>query len=166
MRRVIFPILLIIVLLSAFGWWWYQPDRVVARRVSGLFQSANVAADSGTITRGLRGNAIEGYLGPDIIFEAPRRQADEFDGPQSRDTVVAMYTSLAKYCRQVVLQRPEIDDISIDGETATVQARIDALIELPNAYTPVDGIQHMTMEWRKIDRKWCLVRAKWNETRR
>jgi hypothetical protein len=160
------PLALLLVLGGIFGWWWYQPERVLARRVAGLFSAANVAAADGTITRTTRGNAIEPFLAPNILFETPDGPTEEIAGSQSRSSIVSLYSYLAKECRQISIQAPEFDRIAIDGDEAVVEARVDALIDLPNASRPLDGIQHLTMTWRKIDGKWRLAAARWHETGR
>lgn len=166
MRRYLIPLSLLFLLGGAFGWWWYQPERVLARRVAGLFDAANVATDDGNITRSTRGNAIEPYLAPNLTFEGPDGATDEIDGLQSRSSVVSLYSYLAKACRRISIKAPEIDRIAITGEEAVVEARIDAVIELANERSPVDGIQHLTMTWRKIDGKWVLASSRWKETGR
>jgi hypothetical protein len=166
MRRYLIPLSLLLLLGGAFGWWWYQPERVLARRVAGLFAAANVATDDGNITRSTRGNAIEPYLAPNLTFDGPDGATDEIDGPQSRSSVVSLFSYLAKECRRISIKPPEIDRIAITGEEAAVEARIDAVIELANERSPVDGIQHLTMTWRKIDGKWVLAATRWKETGR
>jgi hypothetical protein len=166
MRRYLIPLSLLLLLGGAFGGWWYQPERVLARRVAGLFDAANVATDDGNITRSTRGNAIEPYLAPNLTFEGPDGATDEIDGPQSRSSVVSLFSYLAKACRRISIKPPEIDRIAITGEEAVVEARIDAVIELANERSPVDGIQHLTMTWRKIDGKWVLASTQWKETGR
>ena len=166
MRRLLIPLALALLVSGIFAWWWNQPERVVARRVAGLFNAANVEAGAGTISRGLRGSAIEGYLAPNITFKGPDGPTQEVDGLQSRDGVVSMYTALAKYCREIAIQPPEFGAITIDGDEATVEATADAVIELTNQNRPVDGIQNLTMKWRKIEGKWRLASAEWHETGR
>jgi hypothetical protein len=165
-RRYVIPLFLLLLLGGAFGWWWYQPERVLARRVAGLFDAANVATDDGNITRSTRGNAIEPYLAPNLSFEGPDGATDEIDGPQSRSSVVSLFSYLAKACRRISIKPPEIDRMAITGEEAVVEARIDAVIELANERSPVDGIQHLTMTWRKVDGKWVLATTRWRETGR
>lgn len=165
-RRYLIPLSLLLLLGGAFGWWWYQPERVLARRVAALFAAANVAPEDGTIARGTRGNAIEPFLAPNLTFEGPDGETDEINGPQSRSSVVSLYSYLAKECRRISIQPPEIDRINLSGDEAAVDARIDAVIELPNERSPVDGIQHLSMTWRKIDGKWVLASTRWRETAR
>ncbi len=166
MRRLVIPLLAVILLAAAFAWWWNQPGKVVARRVVGLFEAASVEVDAGNLTRSTRGNAIEGFLAPNITFAGPEDTTDEIAGPQSRDFVVNTYTALAKYCRLVSLQKPEFGNITINGDEATVEAKVDAVIELPNEERPVDGIQHLAMTWKKIEGTWRLAAARWHETGR
>lgn len=166
MRRFLVPIVVLLVLLGAFAWWWTRPGRVVSRRVAGLFEAANITADSGNITRSTRGTALEPFLADTITFEGPDGPTDEVDGPQKRDDIVAMYTGLAKFCRSATIQDLAIETIEITGDEAFVKATVDAVIELPNDERPVDGIQHLDMTWRKQEGVWRMSRAKWNETGR
>ena len=166
MRRLLVPLLIFLVAAGAFGWWWYQPEKVIARRTAALFESANVAPDSGSIAKGTRGAAIEGYLAPTITFEGPEGPTEEVAGPQKRDQIVSMYSALASICKQATIQDLEIQSVDVTGETAQVAATADAIIELPNDERPVDGLQHFQLGWRKIEGKWLLESAKWKETAR
>ena len=166
MRRYLFPLVLLLVLGGGFGVWWYQPEKVLARRVAGLFSAANVSTGDGNLTRSTRGNAIEPFLAPNITFDGPDGPTDEVDGPQSRSSVVSLYSSLARYCRRIEIEAPEFDRIAITGDEATVEARVKAVIELPENQRPVDGVQHLAMTWRKIEGKWRLAAARWHETAR
>ena len=166
MRRYLFPLALLVLFGGSFGWWWYQPEKVLARRVAGLFSAANVAADDGNITRSTRGNAIEPYLAASVTFESPDGPTEEIEGAQSRSSLVSLYSYLAKECRLISIKPPEIDRIAITGDEAAVEARVDALIDLPNSQRPLDGIQHLAMTWRKTDGKWVLAAARWHETAR
>ena len=165
-RRLLIPLALLLLLGGGFGWWWYQPEKVLARRVAGLFSAANVSTGDGNLTRSTRGNAIEPFLAPNITFDGPDGPTDEIDGPQSRGSIVSLFSSLARYCRRIEIEDPEIDQITITGDEATVQARAKAVIDLPNNQRPVDGIQHLDMTWRKIDGKWRIATARWHETAR
>jgi hypothetical protein len=166
MRRLLIPILVLLALLGSFAWWWFRPERVVSRRVAGLFEAANVSADSGNITRSTRGTALEPFLAATITFEGPDGPTEEVEGPQKREDIVAMYTALAKFCRSASIQDLEIESVEITGDEALVKATVDAVIELQNDEQPVNGIQHLDMTWLKEDGVWRLSRAKWNETGR
>jgi hypothetical protein len=166
MRRLAVPLLVAILLAGTFAWWFNQPEKVVARRVAGLFEAAAVEADAGNLTRSTRGTAIEPFLAPNISFQGPDGPTEEIDGPQPRDYVVNSYTALARHCRLVSLEKPEFGAITINGDEAKVDVKVDAVIELPNEERPVDGIQHLAMTWRKIDGKWRLSAAQWHETGR
>lgn len=166
MRRLFVPFAVILLLAGGFGWWWSRPERVVARRVVSLFEAAEVESTANDISRSTRGSAIEGFLAPNLSFEGPEGPTEEIDGPQSRDSIVAMYTALARYCRSISTETPEIDGVTVTGDTAQVKARLDAVIELPSNERPVDGIQHLDLKWDMIDGKWLLSSAKWKETGR
>lgn len=166
MRRLLVPIVILLVLLGAFGWWWTRPERVIARRVSGLFEAVNVPADSGNITRSTRGSALEPYLADTITFEGPKGPTDEVEGPQRREDIVTMYTALSKFCKSATIQDIVVESVEVTGDEALVKATVDAVIELQNEERPVDGIQHLDMTWLKQEGSWRLSRAKWNETGR
>ncbi|MCW1915693.1 hypothetical protein OJ996_19055 [Luteolibacter sp. GHJ8] len=166
MRRLLVPIVVLLVLLGAFGWWWTRPERVIARRVSGLFEAVNVPADSGNITRSTRGSALEPFLADTITFEGPKGPTDEVEGPQRREDIVTMYTALSKFCKSATIQDIVVESVEVTGDEALVKATVDAVIELQNEERPVDGIQHLDMTWLKQEGSWRLSRAKWNETGR
>lgn len=166
MRRLLVPFLVILVLCGAFFWWWTLPEKVIARRTAALFEAANVPADSGDLARSTRGSALEGFLAPRIAFEGPEGPTDEIGGSQSRDSIVAMYTGLAKFCRSATIQDVQIESVTVNGEEAQVIAKADAVIDLPNDERPVDGIQNFDLTWRKIDGKWLMEKAKWSESPR
>lgn len=166
MRRYLLPLVLLLVAGGGFGWWWYQPEKVLARRVAGLFSAANVSTGEGNLARSTRGNAIEPFLAPNITFDGPDGPTDEVDGPQSRSSVVTLFSALARYCRKIEIEAPEIDRIAITGDEAAVEARVKAVIDLPDNQRPVDGIQHLAMTWKKIDGTWQLATVRWHETAR
>jgi len=166
MRRLLPPLLLVLALGAGFAAWWFQPEKVLARRVAGLFQAASVEADAGNLTRSTRGNALEGFLAPKVSIEGPEEAAGEFNGPQSRSSLVSLYSYAAKECRWISFEDPMIDRIEIRGDEADVTARVDAVVELPGDRRPADGMQHFAMTWQRIDGKWRLSSVSWHETAR
>lgn len=166
MRRLLVPILLLFVLAGAFAWWWNQPERVLARRIAALFEAAEVETDAGNLTRSTRGSAIEGFLAPNVAIRGTEEVAEYVDGPQSRDSLVANYTLVAKNVRQISFEKPGIDEIAITGEAARAKVQVDAIVELANGERPADGMLHLDMEWKKIDGKWLLSSVAWQETGR
>lgn len=166
MRRLLPALLLALALGAGFAAWWFQPEKILARRVAGLFQAANVEAEAGNLTRSTRGNALEGFLAPHVTLAGPDQAAGDYNGPQSRSSLVTLYSYAAKECRLISLEKPEIDQIALRGDQATVTARVDAVVEMPDGRRPADGIEHFTMKWRKIDGKWRLSSLLWHETAR
>ena len=162
MKRLVLPVAILLALLTAFLWWWTRPERVVARRVADLFDTASVRAETGSILRGTRGQAVEKFLAPHIVLNG---SVEESRGDFSRADLSAMYGTLARFAKSISIETPEIDSIVIDGSRATVDARIDAIIELENN-RPLDGIQHVTMVWEKTGDGWQLAEASWTESGR
>jgi len=164
MRRFLIPIAALLVFAAAFGWWWYQPEKVVSRRVAGLFEAASFPEDAGNLTRSTRGAAIEPFLAETITFGGPEGETDEVAGPQKREEIVSMYAGLAKFSKSITMRNLEIDSVTVNGDEATVVARVDAVIELQSGGSPVDGIQNLEMIWTKTEGGWQLSSAKWTES--
>ncbi len=162
MKRLLAPIACLIAALALFLWWWTQPERVVARRVVDLFDTVEVRSETGSILRGTRGQAVEKFLAPRVILRGTVEEAqDDF----SRADLSARYGALARYAKSILIGKPEIDSVVVDGSRATVEARIDAVVEL-NDRRPLDGIQHITMIWEKNEDGWQLAEASWTESGR
>lgn len=166
LRRFLVPILLVLLAFGVFLWWWNLPERVVARRVKGLFEAANVPADMSNIGRAARGSSLEPYLAKNITFEGPEGPTERIEGPQSRDFIMNSYSYAATACRSATVEDIEVEEVTVNGDEADVKATIDAVIEMPDGDKPVDGIQHLEMKWIKQDGNWKLSRAKWRESGR
>ena len=166
MRRLLVPVLLLLVLAGGFRWWWYQPERVISRRIVALFDAAKVEDTASEISRATRGGAIEGFLAPNVTILGPEETQEYIEGPQSRDSIVANYTVAAKNCRRISFEKPEIDEVTVSGETAQAKARVDAIVEISNNERPADGILHLDMQWKEIEGEWVLSSVSWKETGR
>lgn len=162
MKRLVPPVAASLAALALFLWWWSRPERVVARQVNGLFEAAEVRAETGSILRGTRAQAVEKYLAPNVRL---RGSVEESRGTFSRSSLSSMYGALARYAKRITIGKPEIDSIVVDGTRATVEARIDAIVEADNR-RPLDGIQHVTMIWTKGEEGWQLSEASWTESGR
>ena len=167
MRRRLVPIVILLIVAAAFAWWWNRPERVIARRVASLFEAANIPGDMSPIGRGTRGEALVPFLAKKISFKGPNAASlgDE-DEPKTREEVSSLYSWVATACRSATVQDLKVEDVTVSGDEATVNATIDALIEMPNQERPVDGIQHLEMTWAKEEGKWKMSGAKWRETPR
>lgn len=166
MRRLLVPLIILLVLAGGFGWWWYQPERVIGRRIVAFFETAKVEDTASDITRTTRGSAIADFLAPNVKINGPEETQEYVDGPMSRDSIVANYTVAAKNCRRISFEKPEIDEVTVSGETAQAKARVDAIVEITSEERPADGILHLDMEWKKIEGKWVLSSVGWKETGR
>ncbi|MCW1923948.1 hypothetical protein OKA05_15380 [Luteolibacter arcticus] len=166
MRRLLVPLLLLLVLAGGFGWWWYQPERVVARRITSLFEAAEVEDTASEISRSTRGSSLEKFLAPNVVIRGTEEIEEYVDGPQSRDSLVTNYTMAARGSRRISFEPAEVDEVIVTGDSATAKARVDAIIELTNGNRPADGVLHLDMEWKKIDGEWVLSSVAWKETGR
>ncbi|TAE73031.1 MAG: hypothetical protein EAZ84_13575 [Verrucomicrobia bacterium] len=166
MRRPLILALLLIALGSAFAAWWLQPEKIIARRFAKLCASATVTPDSSSLTRSTRGMAIEDFLAPTLTLLGPESSDPEFYGTQSRDTITSLYSYLAKESRRISLEKPTIHEINVTQNHARATASVDAILELPDGRRPSDGIQHLTMTWRKIEKHWRLETLRWHEEAR
>lgn len=162
MKRL-FPIVAVLVgALAVFFWWWSRPERVVARRVVSLFETAEVRAGTGSIIRGTRAQSVEKFLAPNIRL---RGSVQEAQGNYSRSSLSSIYGALARYAKRIEIGKPDIESLVVDGDRATVEATIDAIVEVEER-RPLDGIQHVTMVWTKGDDGWQLSEASWTESGR
>ncbi len=166
LRRLLVPILALLVAFGAFMWWWNRPERVVARRVAGLFEATNVPADLSNIGRQTRGGALEPYLAKSVTFDGPEGPTEQLEGSQPKDYIMGAFSQVAIACRSASVQDVKVEDVTVNGEEADVTATIDAVIEMPDGTKPVDGIEHLEMKWLKQEGKWVLSRAKWRESGR
>lgn len=163
--RKLFPALALLILVGLFLGWWFSPANVLKRRVTSLFDTAEVPVTMSELARSSRGPNVAGFLTEQIEIGAPDHVDDRLRESYHRDDLAGIYTAVARGCRQISLEEPEFVSIEIDGTTAKVRLRIDIIVELPSR-RPVDGIQIMDMVWEKPDNKWQLSRITWTETGR
>ncbi|MEK7952308.1 hypothetical protein [Luteolibacter soli] len=166
MRRLLVPLLLLLVLAGGFGWWWYQPERVIGRRIVAFFEAADVEETASDISRTTRGGSLAKFFAPNVTINGPEDTREYADGPQSRDSLVSNYTIAAKNCRRISFETPEIDEVTVSGDTAQAKARVDAIVEVSSTERPADGILHLDMEWKKIEGDWVLSSVSWEEKSR
>lgn len=162
MNRLIPIIAGLVVTLAMLLWWWSRPERVVARRVVSLFEAVEVHEGTGSIIRGTRAQSVEKFLAPNIRLQG---SVEEAQGNFSRSTLSSIYGSLARYAKRIEIGKPEIGSLVVDGDRATVEATIDAVVEVEDR-RPLDGVQHVTMVWTKSDAGWQLSEASWTESGR
>lgn len=166
MRRLLLPLVLFLVLAGSFGWWWYQPERVIARRITSLLESAAVEETTSDIARTTRGSAIEGYLAPNVTIHGTDETNEYVEGPQSRDSLVASYTAAARGSRRISFEAPVVEELTLSGDVARAKVSVDTIIELQNGERPVDGMLRLDMEWKKIEKQWVLSSVSGKETAR
>ncbi|MEP4076903.1 hypothetical protein [Haloferula sp.] len=164
MKKFLPPIAFLI-LVGLFLGWWFLPANVVKRRASNLFDTAQVPATMGELARSSRGPKVAEYLSEYIAIGAPEHVDGRLRESYHRDDLAGIYSAVARGCRRISLEQPEFESVQIDGTTAKVRLRIDAIAELPSR-RPVDGIQIMDMVWEKPENQWKLSSITWTETHR
>ena len=159
------PPLAFIVLMGLFLSWWFDAENVLKRRVGGLFDTAEVPINMSELTRSSRGPNVADYLSDRVEIGAPKNVDDRLRDSYHRDDLAGIYSAVARSCRQITFEAPEFESIEIDGTTARIRLRIDAIVELPSR-RPVDGLQIIDMAWEKPENKWLLKSVSWTETGR
>ncbi|BCX50190.1 hypothetical protein HAHE_40980 [Haloferula helveola] len=149
----------------AFLLWWFSATQVLKRRVSSLIDTAVVPASMSDIGRGARGPNVAEFVAGSLEIDSPPSLAQDLGPDLNRDTVSALYSAVAKYCRSITVNDLKIQSVDVDGETATVRFSADAVVDLPDR-RPVDGIVDVDSRWRKTDGKWLLERFAWTESPR
>lgn len=163
MRRLIIPVAVLVLGILAF--WWFSPTQVLKRHTSGFIETANVPPRMSDIGRSARGRNLEKYFAPVIRVDSPEDLAEEVGSEFTRERAVILYSSVARYCREISIAAPSFESVEIDGDLATVLFTADALVDLPNR-RPVDGLIRVESEWRKVDGDWLLEAFRWSESGR
>jgi hypothetical protein len=159
------PPLALLILIGLFLGWWFQPENVLKRRISSLFDTAEVPVTMSELARSSRGPNVAEYLGKRIEIGAPDNIDGRLRDSYHRDDLAGIYSAVARGCRQISLEAPEFESIEIEGSTARIRLRVDVIVELPSR-RPVDGIQIMDMTWEKPENHWLLSSITWTETGR
>jgi hypothetical protein len=164
MKRLLMIVVPVVVLLGGFLIWWSQPAKVVARRVAGLLQAASVEEGTSSLVKGTRGNAVEKYLSDKVTLDGPAADEEEYTHRDyTRSDLVTNFSMLASAAKSITIKEPVFESIDIDGDTATVQANVEATVDLGGKQI-LNGTQKMTLTWVKNPDGWQLSKAAWTET--
>jgi hypothetical protein len=164
MKRLLMIVVPVLLLLGGFLVWWTQPAKVVARRVANLLQAATVEEGAGNLSKGTRGQAVAKYLADRVTLDGPAGEEDDYTHSEyTRDDLVSNYSALASYAKSIVIGKPDIASVDVDGDSATVEATVDAKVDIGGKKT-INGTQKMTLVWVKNPDGWQLSKASWKET--
>lgn len=163
MKRFLPPLAFLLV-FAGFLVWWFQPANVVKRRTDALLETAAVPASMSELARTTRGPNIGEFLAANVCISGPDEAEEGFGGTMDRDRLAGLYSSIARYCRQVTFEDPVFESVTIEDGKATVDLTVDALVELPDR-RPVDGRQDVTLTWTKSEGPWKLTGFTWSEVK-
>lgn len=163
MKKIAIP-LVVIILAGLFFVWWLKPENVLERRTKSFFSTAEVPTLMSQISRSTRGPKLANFLTDTIDVEAPKSVNSPVGSTLSRDNFAALYSSLAKHCRQISFEDLKFISIEITDDEAVVVLSLFVRVELPS-HKPVDGIQLMTLSWVRSDEHgWRVNSAAWTES--
>ena len=135
--------LLILALLSGFCLWWFSSTQVVKRKTLSLLETLTMASDEGKAKRHMGSYSLNSLLAPQIEFETPT--IDQANGSFERDEIDAAFSWLCEQAKQTRFEMKKWQDISIQGEKATVKFDLTGVVELPT-YRPADGDYRVTFD--------------------
>lgn len=163
MKRVAIPV--VVILLAGLAFWWFSPTQVVKRRTAAFIDTANVPVSMSDLGRSARGKHVSDYLADRISVKSPEALAEEVGREFTRDQAAALYSGIARYCKEVSITDLEFQSVGIESDTALVQFTADAIVDLPNR-RPVDGLVTATASWSKTEGDWLLESFEWEESAR
>lgn len=163
MKCIAVPV--VVLVLAGFAFWWFSPTQVLKRRTAGFIDTARVPVSMSDLGRSARGRHLADYLAPRIEVESPENLAHEVGRTFTRDEAAALYSGVARYCREVSITKLGFVSVGFKDDKARVAFTADAIVELPNR-RPVDGLVSVESRWRKVDGDWLLEAFEWTESAR
>jgi hypothetical protein len=163
MKRVAIPA--IVLILAGLAFWWFSPTQVLKRRTASFIDTARVPVSMSDLGRSARGRHLADYFAPSIEVESPENLAHEVGRTFTRDEAAALYSGVARYCREVSITDLEFVSVGSKNDEARVVFTADTIVDLPNR-RPVDGLVTVESRWRKVDGDWLLEAFEWTESAR
>ena len=161
----ILSIALPLIVAALFAVWWFSPEKVVKRRVDSMLSTAEVPSSMSEVGRGARGRNLAKFLDEQVSFRPPEGFEHPFDEFITREGASSTYSAVARLCREITFTDLEFTQVSIEGDTAKVEFRVDTVVELPDR-RPIDGILEVTSKWRDHGEGWVLADFSWLESGR
>lgn len=163
MKRIAIPAVVLAIVGLAI--WWFSPTQVLKRRTAAFIDTANVPSNMSDIGRGARGKNLSDYMADRVRVDSPEDLAEELGREFSRDRAAALYTVVARYCREISITDLIFESVTHDGDHAVVRFSADTIVDLPNR-RPVDGIVTVESRWQKTEGDWLLESFEWSESPR
>ena len=151
------------VVLAVFiglGAWWFSPVQVLKRRTASFLSTITLDAGAGRASRQMATYSLNRILASEVQLDTPT--IPEANGNFERSELESGFSWLANQAKQTRFEIQEIRSVVVTGATATVDLRLEGLVELPH-YRPADGIYDVIFEWVKGEDGWRLVHATWQQ---
>lgn len=158
------PILIVLVLVLAAAFWWFSPQQVVKRRTATLLRTVTLEPGTGKASRQMGVYSLNALLAKEVTLENP--SIDEANGTFDREELGSAFSWICEQARQTKFELLSTQSITVEGNTADIRLRINALAELANS-RPADGEYDVRFRWIRDEQEgWRLSRAEWKETGR
>lgn len=159
MRR---PLSILALLLALIGFcvWWFSPTQVLKRRTKDLLGILSLDAGTPPASRTIGSFQLDRLLQPTVEFQVPA--ITDANGSFDRVEISSAFTWLCNNAKETRFKIEDLQSITINGDHATVVARLEARILLSQSQ-PVDGPGNATLLWKKADDGWRLERVSWQE---
>lgn len=154
------PAVFIVALLGALAFWWFSPTQVVKRRTQNLLQVLTLEPGSGQSGRQLGVYSLNALLAPEVKLKS--RSISQANGTFARSELESAYSWLCGQARQTEFTLDQFHSVIVEGDQATVECAITALVDLPND-RPADGNYEVTFRWTREDDNWRLSSATWSD---
>ena len=152
------PTVFVVALLGALAFWWFSPVQVVKRRTATLLEVLTLEPGSGRSGRQLGAYSLNALLAREI--ELKSGSISEANGTFDRSELESAYSWLCGQAEQSGFTLERFHSVVVEGDQATVECSITALVELPND-RPADGTYEVTFRWIREEDAWRLAGATW-----
>lgn len=160
MKKILIA-LTVTVVTVVFLVWFFSPEQVVKRRTGELLSTLTLAQGDGKAARQMSALKLGDLIGDELVLETPT--IEEANGTHQKTEIESGFAVLTRMADFTKFEIVDYHTITVDGDTARVNAAIEAVVVLPS-YRPADGMYEVELDWQKgQDGKWRLTRARWQE---
>ena len=157
-RSTLLVLLPILVAAAAFAAWYLSPTQQVKRATRGLLDTVSLDESTGQTARQMRQYSLNRRIAAEVTFATPT----EANGTFPRADVEAGFSWLSNQAKSTRFEVHRWIEIQTRGNQATVQAEIDALVEIPS-FRPLDNRHHMTLQFTNESDGWRLHSLEFQE---
>lgn len=144
--------------VTAFLVWWFHPTQALKRRTKNLMETLTLVEGAGTASRNLKVGTISQAIAGEIELSGSGDRRAE--GTFSRSQIESGFAWLTQGARSTRFELIGFDSVTINGDTGTVRARVDARVDLKQGES-MNGPHRVTLVWHDDGQSWRLTRAEW-----